>query len=190
MAESTGTRRTPHERFWSKVNKTDGCWLWTGVHNGVGYGQFHLQGADGRRQRYAHRVAYEWQHGPIPDGMELDHLCRTPACVRPSHLDAVPHATNFYRGASAAAERGRQTHCQNGHTLSGDNLKLTRDSRGFVHRTCRTCYRAWWRRQPKRPIDKEAKRRRYWAKKGYSEPPPRRPSVCRGDPSGADAGRA
>lgn len=70
-------------RFWQKVDKSGSCWIWTGAHVPKGYGQF----AVNRRPVYAHRFAYELHHGAIPDGMQIDHLCRTPACVNPDHLE-------------------------------------------------------------------------------------------------------
>ena len=84
---------TLEERFWFKVNKTDTCWLWTGALRGDGYGKFHVK----RKWVYAHRFAYELLVGPIPDGLELDHLCRIRNCVRPSHLEPVTHQENMQR---------------------------------------------------------------------------------------------
>lgn len=80
------------ERFWAKVNKTKGqgpqgrCWLWTGSTNEKGYGR--------HGNAKAHRVAYELEVGPIPDGLILLHSCDTPACVRPSHLKPGTHLEN------------------------------------------------------------------------------------------------
>ena len=70
------------ERVWSKVQRTDGCWLWTGARNKAGYG---LARKDGRWHR-AHRVVYELVIGPIPIGMNLMHTCDNPPCVNPDHL--------------------------------------------------------------------------------------------------------
>ena len=91
-------------RFWSKVRKTSGCWLWTGATNADGYGTFHVDRFNGRqRVAYAHRIAYSLLRGPVPDGLELDHaVCGTRRCVNPDHLDPVTHAVNMQR---AAAER-------------------------------------------------------------------------------------
>lgn len=72
----------------------DGCWLWFGARTGGGYGHVRWDG----RNRGAHRVVYEELIGPIPTGLVLDHLCRTPHCVRPGHLDPVTQAENTKRG--------------------------------------------------------------------------------------------
>jgi hypothetical protein len=69
------------ERFWKKVNKTDGCWLWTATRIGR-YGGFRFEG----RSRTAHRVSWELAFGPIPDGLQVLHHCDTPLCVNPQHL--------------------------------------------------------------------------------------------------------
>lgn len=82
------------ERFLSKVRLTSQCWWWTGTLTKGGYGQFRAKG----RVVGAHRFMYEWWHGPIPDGLQLDHLCRNRACVRPSHLDPVTGVVNQNRG--------------------------------------------------------------------------------------------
>lgn len=84
-------RLTPEQRFWSKVDKSGDCWPWTASKHPDGYGQFILGG----RLQYAHRVSWEWANGPIPDGMEVDHLCWDRACVNPGHLRVVTHAQNL-----------------------------------------------------------------------------------------------
>lgn len=105
------------ERFWPKVNKTDTCWIWTAGKNGIGYGSFRIGSVkDGtRRQILAHRWAYVEVNGPIPDGLVLDHLCRTPACVRPSHLEAISQQENLLRGIGISAQHAIKTHCPRGH---------------------------------------------------------------------------
>ena len=93
----------------------------------------------------AHRLYYERHVGPIPDGLEMDHLCRNRACVNPDHLEPVTRAENNRRKAVA------QTHCKNGHPLSGDNLLATKRQRA-----CRACQRERSRRHYARHKAKEA----------------------------------
>ena len=70
------------ERFWSKVDANGDCWLWTASIRRDGYGAFRLNG----RTKYAHRLAWEALIGPIPDGRQIDHLCRARRCVNPDHM--------------------------------------------------------------------------------------------------------
>lgn len=72
------------ERFWAKVQKTDGCWIWTAYLNEHGYGQIGTGGHRGTA--LAHRVSWVLAHGAIPEGHGVLHKCDTPACVRPDHL--------------------------------------------------------------------------------------------------------
>jgi hypothetical protein len=117
-------------RLTQKFKTTDGCWPWTAakVHNG--YGVFWLN----NRLNYAHRVVYEWLVGPIPPGLEIDHLCRNRGCVRPSHLEPVTHQENDRRGAAA---RPKKPNCLRGHAYSDYGFI---DTQG--HRQCRLCHRA------------------------------------------------
>lgn len=121
-------------RFMARVQRdatTTECWLWTASRTPSGYGRFR---PSRRPWVYAHRFAYEAQHGPIPPGLELDHLCRTPACVNPAHLEAVTHQENVLRGTGVAARNARKTHCLRGHRLPTVGRK----------RPCRDCGR-WYR---------------------------------------------
>lgn len=143
-------------RFWSKVDKNGPapahrpdlgpCWLWTACKAPFGYGRFYVSkvGAD-----YAHRVAFRRVHGPIPDKLELDHLCRRRDCVNPSHLEAVTHRVNALRGEGffAISARGkrpaewagaRKGECPRGHPLVEENLYVfTRADSS--QRRCHTC---------------------------------------------------
>lgn len=91
------------DRFWSKVNKTDSCWVWTGAVNQDGYGNLRYKGAT----RRAHRVAWELTNGQIPDKFVLDHLCRNTSCVNPLHLEVVSFAENIRRRKATGTYRGR-----------------------------------------------------------------------------------
>lgn len=113
MVNPKGTRRKPlltwetdwpkaEARFWSKVDRTETCWLWTGTVLAKGYGQFSLRG----RLLRAHRVAYLVLVGPIPDGMQVEHRCRVRRCVNPRHLRL---ATNKQNSENREAERGNRS---------------------------------------------------------------------------------
>lgn len=143
------------ERFWLRVNKTQGCWLWTGSKDPYGYGYLKV----GRKGRViGHRLSYELAKGPISKDKEIDHLCHNPGCVNPSHLEAVSHAENIRRGLAL-----RKT-CPRGHPLEPGNLVLSKYARG--DRNCLICYRAsqaLWRethREAKREADRAYYRRR------------------------------
>lgn len=96
----TGRRVDPVERFWAKVNKTVGCWLWTASASPDGYGKFNPTHG---RTWYAHRYSWELHYGPITDGLRVLHHCDVPACVRPEHLHLGTDADN----AREKIERGR-----------------------------------------------------------------------------------
>lgn len=122
------------ERFWAKVDTTGDCWVWTASMGGYGYGQIHVAG----RPVGAHRVAWLLEHGSYPpDELELDHLCRNRACVRPAHLEAVDRRTNFLRGEHPTAVAFRAGTCHAGHERSEENTSIRPDGR----RECRVCRR-------------------------------------------------
>jgi len=124
--------------FWSKVDRSagpDSCWLWLNSVNSHGYGYL---GGGGQRHRLAHRVAYELLVGPVPDGQELDHLCRTPRCVNPLHLEPVTHQENMLRGDNIVSRYAARTHCAEGHPFSGPNLRMG-SRHGRRYRICLAC---------------------------------------------------
>ena len=101
--------------FWDRVEKTDTCWVWTrGKCNG--YGVYRHAGQHYR----AHRWSWQEVNGPVPDGLELDHLCRNRACVRPSHLEAVTRRTNALRGVGPTAVNAKKQKCLRGHEYQYD----------------------------------------------------------------------
>lgn len=115
------------------VNST-GCWLWTGQVRTNGYGQAPTGKRKGRAA--AHRFVYEFHMGPIPEGLELDHLCSTPLCVNPEHLEPVTHAENVRRGRSGAHNKVK-TACPQGHKYDEVNTKWYQG-----RRYCRACANA------------------------------------------------
>lgn len=140
------------ERFMAKTEiATDGCWRWSGaIHRASGYAAF---AAEGGRQMYAHRWAYEHYVGPIPEGHTVDHVCHNEdatcpggpeclhrQCANPEHLRAVPQRDNV----RAAVERTGT--CHNGHPRTNENVYV--DRKGWRH--CRPCRRTRERRVPER----------------------------------------
>lgn len=140
-------RSPAEERFWSKVDRSepDGCWLWLAHRSPGGYGRFAVT----RTHRVqAHRFAYEQIVGPIPDGLTLDHLCRTRACVNPVHLEPVTNRENIIRGDTLPAANLAKTVCHRGHDFTPENTRIVASGA----RDCRTC-------------DREDHTRSYWTKR-------------------------
>jgi hypothetical protein len=120
---------------------TSGCWIWMGSIGPHGYARKRHPKPNPTGNVYGnfHKRLYEITVGPVPDGLELDHVCRVRSCVNPNHLEPVTHAENMRRG-----ERNQysiKTHCPAGHTYEGDNLKIVMKN-GKPTRHCRTCNRA------------------------------------------------
>lgn len=118
--------------FWANVDEggEDDCWLWQRRLTSRGYGQ--MRGFDG--QVSSHRFAYELLVGPVPEGLQLDHLCRNRACCNPAHLEPVTVRENLLRGETINARNAGKTHCVHGHEYTPENTYL--DGKG---RQCRTC---------------------------------------------------
>ena len=114
-----------------------GCILWIGHTTPEGYGIIAMGKG---KKAYAHRAAYEAQHGAIPHGLTIDHLCKTPSCINAAHLEAVTLRENMRRANLVDA-----THCRRGHPFSGPNLAHQRTRNG-PQLLCRACRNA--RRKP------------------------------------------
>lgn len=103
------------------------CWVWTSYCNRLGYGRINIE----RRNSSAAKATWELVSGPMPPGLEPDHLCRNRACVRPSHLEPVTHAENARRANAAV------THCPRGHAYDKANTYISKKG----ERKCRSCNR-------------------------------------------------
>lgn len=122
--------------FWKRIEMTDGHWLWTGYMNRGGYGTACMN----RAKYYAHRVFYTVFIGPIPEGLQIDHLCRVKNCVNPEHLEAVTIYENISRVSEEA--RARKEYCLQEHSQDANNHYLTSDGR----RRCNQCRTEYMRR--------------------------------------------
>lgn len=132
---SGARKQEPVERLMRHVSvSSDGCWLWTGALAGGGYGK----GWSNGRTVLAHRWAYQLLVGAVPEGLELDHLCRVRRCVNPEHLEPVTASVNVLRStgpAVAGRHNAIKTHCPQGHPYDEANTYIS-PSGG---RSCRTC---------------------------------------------------
>ncbi len=117
------------QRFIDKVafEPNTGCWLWMACTD-LGYARFYLGG----KKLMAHRFSYETMVGPIPKGLELDHLCRMPSCVNPSHLEPVTSKENSRRSIPM---NSKKTMCPQGHLYDESNTYISKENR----RHCREC---------------------------------------------------
>lgn len=123
---------TTLDRLYGRLARNGECWEWQGRRGHMGHGIAYANG----RPQLAHRVIWEDLRGPIPDGLELDHLCRNPPCCNPDHLDPVTHAENMRRGIQSFDTRAR---CLSGlHPLTPDTVLNRADGR----QQCRVCKKA------------------------------------------------
>lgn len=132
-------------KFWAKVQPTGFCWEWMGAINSYGYGQFYI--ARPYSPAKAHRLAYEVLVGEIPEGMQLDHLCRNRACVNPDHLEPVTPRLNVLRGFSPARIGSEKMRCERGHEFTPENTYHHEGRRRC--KKCRAARLKRWRNRQK-----------------------------------------
>ena len=130
------------ERFLPKLRVVEsGCWDWQAGRDRHGYGTFYVAGA--RSIIRAHRFAYEYWIGQIPQHLELDHLCRNRICVNPDHLEPVTQRENALRGVGWAGQNARKTHCPQGHPYDEENTRHYQYGLGRWGRRCKACEKRW-----------------------------------------------
>src|SRR3990167_4248135 len=113
------------------IRRSTGCWEWNGCFDPNGYTRLY----HAHRGIFGHRFSYEQARGPIPIGMEIDHLCRNTGCTNPEHLEPVPHRINVLRGIGTPAVNAVKTACPRGHQYDTSNTIRYPDGR----RWCRKC---------------------------------------------------
>lgn len=149
--------RTVEQRFWERVDKEGPipecaphlgpCWLWTASPSRYVHNRYIFVWVSGT-PIVAHRLAYQWLVGPIPEGLELDHLCRVRQCVNPRHLEPVTHRENTLRGTAPTAVNARKTHCLHGHPFDEKNT-CWRPNGSRQCRACRNAGKAAWKLRKK-----------------------------------------
>lgn len=121
------------KRFWSNVDKSTDCWIWKGALSGKGYGLFGFN----KIRKSAHIISFELLNGLVPSDRELDHTCKNPPCINPSHLEPVTHQINMLRGNTFARVNKSKTHCPKGHEYNSENTRMAPNG----SRLCRECDR-------------------------------------------------
>jgi len=139
------------------------CWLWTGTKTPGGYAQAAMSAktrgdyTPGAKVVHVvvHRWTYELHVGPIPAGLDLDHLCRVRNCVNPWHLEPVTRSVNLKRAVGIGSQWSKRTHCSAGHEYTPENMTRATDG----SRVCRTCRREisarYAARQRERYVERE-----------------------------------
>ncbi len=155
------------KRFTSKykIDKKTGCWDWVASRSKKGYGQFSASG----KMRSPHRLSYECHVGPIPEGLQIDHLCRNKACCNPDHLEAVTGLENVRRALPYTKDgnwQSAKTHCPQGHEYTEENTYIN-EGLSTANRTCRKCRKLTMDEYEKKPARKAY--RKAYAKEYYDK---------------------
>ena len=128
--------RLLRDRF--TIDANSGCWNWHGTIDKDGYGKIKIRSIR-NASLYAHRVSYELYCEPIPDGLQIDHLCRNRRCANPEHLEPVTCKVNIER-----SDRAQKKECKRGHPFTTKNTYFARQGK-YVMRSCRQCQRIYTR---------------------------------------------
>lgn len=145
-----GVKRRPwrwntQEKFWAKaaLDDKDVCWPWRGTKNTQGYGWIRFQGGNWR----AHRLAWVFTVGKIPEGMLVCHKCDNPSCCNPKHLFLGTHRDNSLDKYAKGRDNTRsKTHCKSGHPYDAKNTRFTKG----IYRRCNPCLTRWQREKRQR----------------------------------------
>jgi len=138
------------ERFWEKVDKSGrnpdkpDCWEWT-ANTVKTYGMFSCKRNGISRNIQTHKYIWEKLNGPVPEGLEVCHLCNNPPCVRPDHLEVDTRSHNQrYSVLHGNHKESRKTHCKHSHLYDDENTywKISKHT-GFKTRDCKTCHKRW-----------------------------------------------
>lgn len=143
MTHEQLTRFLAKIRFEERDEDLGECWIWAASKRYGGYGQFNASG----RIVVAHRLSYEHFVGPIEHGLELDHLCRQPACVNPRHLQAVSHKTNRERGFFSPQARARIAAVTRRPRSAAHVERVAAAQRGQRRPKTTAALKAWWARR-------------------------------------------
>lgn len=137
-----------HERFWSKVEKSNGCWNWLAAKDSRGYGFFSSKKITGKHMDMAHRVVFFLNGTIIPPNLVVDHKCQNKSCVNPKHLRLVTKSINNTENGGPNWVLAHRKHCRNGHLYTKTNTRITTLGR----RQCIKCQRKnlsdWKKKHP------------------------------------------